>query len=70
MAVNCTLFIPPWKVAHIQSVERVLPGPVRSKADFQRYHDYLGDPTRKSLGILPIAIIKEAYIAEMSQGYV
>jgi hypothetical protein len=31
----------------------------------QRYHDYLGDDTRNSLGILPIAIIiKEVYFVE------
>jgi hypothetical protein len=30
----------------------------------QRYHDYLADDTRNSLGILPIAIIKEEYFVE------
>ena len=30
----------------------------------QRYHDYLGDDTRNSLGIPPIAIIKEVYFVE------
>ena len=30
----------------------------------QRYHDYLGDDTRNSLGILPIAIMKEVYFLE------
>jgi len=30
----------------------------------QRYHDYLGDDTRNSLGILPIVIIKEVYFVE------
>ena len=30
----------------------------------QRYHDYLGDNTRNSLGILAIAIIKEVYFVE------
>ena len=30
----------------------------------QRYHDYLGDDTRNSLGIQPIAIMKEVYFLE------
>jgi hypothetical protein len=33
----------------------------------QRYHDYLGDDTRNSFGILPIAIIEVFFVENVAK---